>query len=186
MFLLMTAKDLVEERRDLTLHRLMVSRATALDLVAGFFMGGVVLGLFQGSVLLLLNSLVFGLDYGDSPLALVLSVTLFAGVCSSGAILLGCLARSGAQADGLATAVTLVLAALGGLWWPLEIVPAFMQQLGRSLPTGQIITIFHDMIGRGYGLVELTDLLVGLALWFVVLFGLAVWRLRKLVAVQSS
>ena len=48
-----------------------------------------------------------------------------------------------------------MLAALGGLWWPLEIVPAFMQELGRALPTGQIITVFHDMIGRGHGLAEL-------------------------------
>jgi len=183
MFLLMSAKDLVAERRDQTLSRLMASRATAFDLVTGFFVGGMILGLVQASILLLLNSLVFGLDYGDSWVGLALSVVLFAGVCSSGSILLGCLARSGAQADGLGTAVTLVLAALGGLWWPLEIVPQFMQDLGHSLPTGQIITIFHDMIGRGAGLADLGHLLTGLTVWFVVLFVLAVWRLRRLVSV---
>ena len=48
------------------------------------------------AVLLLLNGLAFGIDYGDSPLALALTVLLFAGVSSAGSVLLGSVARSGA------------------------------------------------------------------------------------------
>ncbi len=182
MFLMMSAKDLVTERQDRTLARLMVSRATALDLVLGFFLGGLVLGLLQASILLVLNSLAFGIDYGDSPLCLVLTVLLFAGVSSAGSVLLGSVARTGGQADGLGMAVTMTMAAVGGLWWPLEVVPGFMQAAGRALPTGQAITIFHDMIGRGWGLAQLSGLLAGLAAWFLVVLALAVWRLRRLVA----
>ena len=182
MFLMMSAKDMVTERQDRTLARLMVSRATSLDLVLGFFLGGMVLGLVQSGVLLALNMLPpFRVDYGDSPGGLILVVLLFAGVCSAGSVLLGTLARTGAQADGLGMAVTMVMAAVGGLWWPLEIVPAFMQEIGRSLPTGQAITVFHDMIGRGYGVAQLSGMLTGLAIWFLVLLALATWRLRKLV-----
>lgn len=181
MFLLLSAKDLVNERKDHTLSRLMVSRATSLDLLSGFFLGGIALGLIQATVLLVLNSLAFGIDYGDSVVGLVLGVVLFAGVCSAGSVLLGCLARTGAQADGLGMTVTMVLAALGGLWWPLEIVPPFMQKIGHSLPSGQIITIFHDMIGRGAGVQELAGLLTGLAAWFLILFVAGTWRLRKLI-----
>jgi len=50
-----------------------------------------------------------------------------------------------------------------------------------GLSTGQAITVFHDMIGRGWGLAELGGLLAGLAVWFAVLLALAVWRLRRLV-----
>ena len=182
MFLMMSAKDLVTERQDRTLARLMVSRATALDLVLGFFLGGVALGLVQAGILLVLNSLAFGIDYGDSPLCLALTVLLFAGVSSAGSVLLGSVARTGGQADGLGMAVTMVMAAVGGLWWPLEVVPGFMQAAGRALPTGQAITIFHDMIGRGWGLPQLSGLLLGLAAWFLVVLVLAVWRLRRLVA----
>ena len=181
MYLLTSAKDLVDERRNRTLARLMVSRARAIDLVLGFFLGGLVLGLAQAAILLVLNGAVFGIDYGDSPAGLVLTVVLFAGVAAAGSVLLGATARTGGQADGLGVAVTLVLAALGGLWWPLEIVPPAMQEVGRALPTGQAITIFHDMIGRGWGLDRLGDLLLGLAGWFVVLLSLAAWRLRRLV-----
>jgi ABC-type Na+ efflux pump permease subunit len=181
MFLLMSAKDLVAERNDRTLARLVVSRASALDLVLGFFLGGLIVGLIQGSILLALNSLVFGIDYGSSTAGLVLVLLLVAGVSSAASVLLGCVARSEAQADGLGMAFTMVLAALGGLWWPLEIVPEFMQTLGKSIPTGQAITVFHDMIGRGYGVPELANLFIGLAIWFVVLMTVATWRLRKLV-----
>jgi ABC-2 type transport system permease protein len=181
MFLMLSAKDMVTERQDRTLDRLLVSRASGLDLVLGFFAGGMVLGLVQSGVLLGLNMLPpFQVDYGDSPGGLILTVLLFAGVSSAASVLLGTLARTGAQADGLGMAVTLVLAALGGLWWPLEIVPVFMQKVGLFLPTGQAITIFHDMIGRGYGLTQLGGLLAGLTAWFVVLLTLAVWRLRGL------
>lgn len=179
MFLMMTAKDLVNARLNRTLARLVMSRASSLDLVLGFFLGGMAIGLVQAAILLLLNSLAFGIDYGDSPLGLILVTFLFAGFSSGAAVFLGCLARTGAQADGLGMALTMTMAALGGLWWPLEIVPKFMQTLGRSLPTGQAITVFHNMIGRGYGVTELAPLLWGLGLWFALALGLGSWQLRR-------
>ncbi len=181
MFMLMGAKDLVAEREDRTLARLRASRASPSDLVLGFFLGGWIMGLIQAVLLLGLNSLVLGIDYGDAPLALILVVVLFAGLASAGSILLGSIARTGSQADGMAMGLTMILAALGGLWWPMEIVPEFMQTIGKTLPTGQAITVFHDMIGRGYGLVEVSGLLIGLGVWFVVALALATWNLRRIV-----
>lgn len=181
MFLMMSSKELVASREDRTLARLITSRATSSDLVLGFFLGGLILGLIQSAVLLLMNSLAFGIDYGDSPLGLALVIVLFAGFCSGAAVLLGSVARTGAQADGMGMALTLTMSALGGLWWPLEVVPEFMQKLGRSLPTGQAISAFHDMIGRGYGVAELAPLLIGLAIWFAAALILGSWRLRQLV-----
>ncbi len=184
MFLMMSAKDLVTERQDRTLARLMVSRATNVDLVLGFFLGGLILGLVQATILLGLNMLPpFSVDYGDSMAGLALVVLLFGSFCSAASVLLGCIARSGAQADGLGMTFTMVMASIGGLWWPLEIVPGFMQKLGYGLPSGKAISIFHDMIGRGYGVPELSGWLIGLAVWFVGTMLLAVWRFRRVVAV---
>ncbi|MBU8870285.1 MAG: ABC transporter permease [Gemmatimonadales bacterium] len=182
MFLMTSAKDLVTERKEGTLARLVTSRASSLDLVLGFFLGGMTVGLVQAGTLLALNSLAFGIDYGTSAGGLVLVVVLMAGVSSAGAVLLGSVARSGAQAEGLGMAVTMIMAALGGLWWPLEIVPEFMQSLGKCIPTGQAITVFHDMIGRGHGIQQMSTLFLGLGLWFLGLLILASWRLRKIVA----
>ena len=179
MFMMVSAKDLVQERQDRTLARLVISRASAFDLVAGYFLGGMVVGLVQGAILLGMNALVFGLDYGDSPVALIAVVVLFAAFSSSASILLGTLARTGPQADGLGSGLTMALGAIGGLWWPLEVVPPFMQAIGKALPTGQAISIFHGLVGRGWGLAEAAPLLGGLALWFVAVFALAAARLRR-------
>lgn len=173
MFLLMSAKDLVTERRQRTLDRLRIALPSMFDLLAGFFLAGVVVGLFQAVMLLGLNSLLFGIDYGSSPAALVVMIVLFVSVSSAAGLLLGTLAASGGQADGLGMVLGMGLPALGGLWWPLEITPPYMQDLGRALPTGQAITVFHDLIGRGWGVAETAPMLWGLAGWLVILLGLA-------------
>lgn len=183
MFMMVSAKDLVQERRERTLARLMTSRAGAVDLVAGYFLGGLAVGVLQAAILLGLNALAFGLDYGDSPATLALTVLLFASFASAASILLGTLARSGPQADGLGSGLTMALGAVGGLWWPLEVVPRFMQVIGTALPTGQAISVFHGLIGRGWGLAQAAPLLAGLAAWFVAVFALATWRLGRQVSV---
>lgn len=181
MFVLQTAKSIVAARDNRTLARMVTSRASSLELVTGFFLGSLGVGIVQSGLLLAMNGLAFGIDYGDSPLALALMILLFAGFAAGAAVLLGSTAKSGAQADGLAMALTMTMAALGGLWWPLEIVPPIMQQIGKSLPTGQAITIFHDLIGRGYGVAEIAPLLLGLGLWSAAVITLGAWRLRRLV-----
>jgi ABC-type multidrug transport system permease subunit len=182
MFMLLSAKDLVTERRNRTLDRLRLTHASPSDLMIGFFAASFVVGLVQGGLLLAINAAWTGIDYGDSAATLVTVMVLFAGMSAAAGLLLGSLAASGGQADGLGMVFGLGLPALGGLWWPLEVTPAFMQTIGRALPTGQAITVFHDMIGRGHGLAETAPMLVGLAFWLVVLLGLAVIFFRRQVA----
>ncbi len=179
MFLLLSAKDLVLERQQRTLDRLRVTRASTGDLILGFYLAGLAVGLLQGAALLGFNTWLFGIDYGESPATLVLVMLLFVAFSAAAGLLLGTAARSGGQADGLGMVFGLGLPALGGLWWPLEVTPAFMQDLGRALPTGQAISVMHGMIGRGHGLAENAGLLVALGTWTVVILALAVWNFRR-------
>lgn len=182
MFLLMSAKDLVEERRQRTLDRLRLAWPSTGDLILGYFLAGMAVGVFQAALLLFANAAVFKIDYGPHPECLVLVMLLFVAVSSAAGLLMGTISRSSGQADGLGMVFGLGLPALGGLWWPLEIVPPFMQSIGRALPTGQAITVFHEMIGRGWGIPETAPLLWGLAGWLVVLLGLAAYLFRRTVA----
>jgi len=182
MFLLMSAKDIVLERHNRTLDRLRLGRAGPADLVLGFFLANFATGLAQATILLGLNSLVLGIDYGDAPGCLVLVVVLFAAAAAAAGLLLGSVARTPGQADALGMAFGLGLPALGGLWWPLEVVPPFMQTLGRSLPTGEAITVFHNMIGRGWGIAENVPWLLALGGWLVVLLVAAVTAFRRTAA----
>ncbi len=50
------------------------------------------------------------------------------------------------------------------------------------LPTGQAITVFHDLIGRGYGLADVAPMLLGLSVWLVLLIMLATVSFRRRLA----
>ncbi len=181
MFMLMSVRDVVSERRNGTLTRLRLGAASPGLLAGGMLLGPWVMGLVQMTVLLVLNAVVMGIDYGDSLASLVLLMLLFTGVATSLALVLATFCRTPGQADGVGMTASLTMAPLGGLWWPLEVVPSFMQKIGLVLPTGQGITIFHDMIGRGYGVVENGANFLGLGIWLVVLLGIATLRFRRLI-----
>lgn len=181
MFMLMSVRDVVSERRNGTLTRLRLGAASPSLLAVGLLAGPWVVGLLQMAVLLGLNALVMGIDYGDSPASLAVLMILFTGVSTSLALVLATFCRSPGQADGVGMTAGLTLAPLGGLWWPLEVVPGFMQKIGQALPTGEAITVFHDMIGRGYGLAENGMRFLALGLWLLVLLAIAARRFRRLI-----
>ena len=51
---------------------------------------------------------------------------------------------------GVGVLTTMVLAALGGCWWPIEITPEWMQSLALALPTGWTMDALHKLVNFGY------------------------------------
>lgn len=49
-------------------------------------------------------------------------------------MVLAALARTEPQTSGIGVLATLILAALGGAWWPIEITPEWMQALPWPSP----------------------------------------------------
>ena len=50
------------------------------------------------------------------------------------------------QAAGIARLLGLTLAPLGGAWWPLEIVPGFMQTIGQISPIAWAMQGFRALM----------------------------------------
>ncbi|HNB53263.1 MAG TPA: ABC transporter permease, partial [Anaerolineales bacterium] len=72
----------------------------------------------------------------------------------------------------------MTLASLGGAWWPIEIVPQWMQQLALALPTGWAMRGFQNIITRGLTLNAIL-LEVGVLIGFGLLFlTVGVWRFK--------
>jgi ABC-type multidrug transport system permease subunit len=62
-----------------------------------------------------------------------------------------------------------LLGALGGCWWPIEVVPEFLQRLAWCLPTGWAMYGMHRLMNFGAGWSEIAlpfALLGGSALVF--------------------
>ncbi len=83
-----------------------------------------------------------------------------------------------AQAQSIGLLVGLAMAPLGGAWWPLQIVPGWMQTVGYATPIawgmeGYASLIYRDAGWSGVWLPVVV--LLGMAVLF---FTLGLWRIR--------
>ena len=76
--------------------------------------------------------------------------------------------------------LALTFASLGGAWWPLEIVPEFMQRIGHLTPVAWVMDAFRDLLFYGGGLSAILPELAVLLGAAVLLFGVGIWRFRYL------
>ena len=88
--------------------------------------------------------------------------------------------RSEGQAGVVNQLLALTFAALGGAWWPLEIVPDFMQRLGHLTPVAWAMDAFRQLIFFGGGLAAIAPDLAVLGVASAVLFLVGIWRFRYL------
>jgi len=64
-------------------------------------------------------------------------------------LLLGNFGRSDGQVVGIGVIASNVMAALGGCWWPIEIVPRWAQHLALIFPTGWAMDGLHKLMSFG-------------------------------------
>ena len=169
---------LVQEREEGTLRRLVVMPLSKGAIIFGKLLGVYISGVIQIAILVLAGQFLFGVNWGQSPLALTLMVLSFAFAITSLGMLIAAMVRTLAQANSLPTIIILPMSALGGAMWPIEITPTWMQQLGHLFPTAWAMDGFHDIITRGLGLTAVLPevfILVGYGILFLVI---GIWRFR--------
>ena len=176
LFMVAGTNVVIYERQLGTLRRLMIMPMSKNSFLLGKLLGIFVLGLFQMTVLILAGVVLFGVSWGHSPTALILMVISFALVNTSLGILLATLVRTAQQANALASMAVMAFSALGGAWWPLDIVPRWMNILGHVLPSAWAMDGFHAIIIRGQSAgAVLTEITVLLAMGIVFLL-LSFWN----------
>lgn len=143
------ASALVFERENQLLRRLASAPFTRGQIVAGKWAGRMGLAVVQVGVAALIGSFLFGMDWGGSlPMVLVILFG-WAAFCTSLALLLGSIGKSESQVTGFGVLTSMVLAALGGCWWPIEVAPEWMQQAQMFIPTGWTMDALHKLISFG-------------------------------------
>jgi ABC-2 type transport system permease protein len=136
---------LLRERRQWTLQRLGVLPLSRAQILGGKIGVYFTLGMFQFLVVFAVGLLV-DLDFGRNLPALLAVMIAFALCVTALTFALATRVTSEGQADGLRNLLGLTLAPLGGAWWPLEIVPGFMQTLGHLSPVAWAMDGFHKLI----------------------------------------
>ena len=164
----MSARAIMRERVNHTLERLMSNGARRESVVAGKYLGALYLGAIQLAVLWGAGLLAFGIHLGVSPAAVIVVSALMVLTSAAFGVMLASLVRTEASASSAAVLASLLLAPIGGCWWPLFITPEWMQSLAKLTPHGWANTAFNKLMLFG---AEGGDVLVEMAA--LAAFGLA-------------
>lgn len=166
------------ERQKGTLRRLLTTPTQKATYLLGTIAGQVLLALVQMLLLVGFAILVLHLRWGDSPAALaaILVTTALAGAALG--TTLGALTRSEGQANGLSWMLGMVLALLGGCWYPGELFPAFVRNATKVLPTTWAMQGMLDIVLRGQGFAGVLPEAAVLLGFAVIFFAFGVWRFR--------
>jgi ABC-type multidrug transport system permease subunit len=130
--------------------------------------GLVLLGGLQIAVFLLLGQFVFKVNLGSELPAILLTLVVYSWVAASLGVLVGSLIKAEEKVTGLCVLASLVMAALGGCWWPIELVPDSVKLIAHLIPTGWALDALHQLITFGGGFAAAKS-----AIGMLVLFGLA-------------
>jgi ABC-2 type transport system permease protein len=170
------AAALIQERKNGTLQRLVVLPLSRSQILAGKLLSRYLLGVLTFAIMIGVGTF-FKVSWGDwsGVIAVVLSYTL--AVTAIG-LALATLVRSQAQAAGVALLITMILAPLGGAWWPLSIVPSWMQTLGRISPIAWSQDAFNKLVFYGAHLSDVMPSIGVLLIIAAVFFAFGVNRFR--------
>ncbi len=160
------------EKQERILARIVGQPLSRAQILGGKLLGGVLIALVQALLLLLAGRFLLRVYVGSSVAGLLLVIVCFALVAASMALFWGAVLRKPEQVMATTLVISLFLGAIGGCWWPLEVVPSWMQTAGHLSPAAWAMDGFHAIIsfGGGVSAVALPCLvLLGYALVFFTL-----------------
>jgi ABC-2 type transport system permease protein len=129
-------------------------------------------------LLVVFGAVALKVNWGRDPAALALMLVSFGLAAVALGTLMGTFIKTEGQATGVSIMLGMLLALLGGCWYPAEFFPEIARTAALALPTTWAMQGMTDLVLRGQGLAAVlpeAGVLVGFAAAF---FGLGVWRFR--------
>ncbi len=122
-----------------------------LRLFAGKLTGRLLMAALQIVVLVVVGRFLLGITWGNSPAGLAMVLISYTVAVAGMATFVGAVFSTPAQASGVGWIGSMVMAAIGGCWWPAEIMPDWMQAVAHAFPTAWAMDGFHALISFGHG-----------------------------------
>ena len=169
------------ERQRGMLRRIATSPASRADIILGKIIGRMAVAAVQVTVLVavcLLGARFFGQGLGGRPLEVWAILILFGLAVAPLGVAVGGFVRDPDRAASLGVMATMGMAALGGCWWPIEVVSPALQKVALLFPTGWAMRALHGVISFGEGLPGVALPLAVLALYGLVFAAIAARLLR--------
>jgi len=134
----------MEDRKKGILGRMLFSPLSTGELFQAKLLGRWLMGLLQALMLIVVGKIFFRLNLGSLPLALLV-IAVFALAMAALSVFIGSLCTKEDMIVGLAVLMANIFAALGGCWWPSEIVSPAMRQVGMISPAYWAMDALHKL-----------------------------------------
>ncbi len=171
--------SIFRERDTGIFQRLLSTSVTRAQILWSKFIYGVGLGLLQLVALFAAGGTLYGIDViGHLPL---LSLVCFcaAGASTSFAMLVSAIAPNAESANAMSTFVIMLMSALGGAWFPLTFMPAFLQQFSQFTLVYWSMEGFSAVLWANNSFVQLLPILGVLVAITAVVMIVAIWRFNR-------
>lgn len=183
MFLLFaltgSSTSLFDEKKSGVVLRILASPISRVHILWSKYLYNMSLGFIQLIVLFLGGSLLYNIDIFSNFTNLVLVVIAAATACTAFGMLLAAVSRSTAQASGLGTLLILAMSSVGGAWFPVSLMPEFIQSLSKLTLVYWSMDGFLQVLWRQATIADILPnigILLGIAL---LITSISVWQFKK-------
>jgi ABC-2 type transport system permease protein len=166
------------ERQRGTLRRLLISPTGKGTFLLGSILGNMLWALVQMTLLVSFGVLVMNVNWARDPAALATMMIASTLAAASLGTMLGAFVKTESQANGLSIMLGMVMALLGGCWYPIELFPAAVRTAVQIFPTTWAMQGMLGVIQRGQGVTGIlpeAGVLLGFAALF---FAIGILRFR--------
>lgn len=173
------ATALFYERDHGIFHRILAGPVSRAQILWSKFVYGVGIGLLQLIVLFVAGRILYGIDI-EHHFGLLLVMCLFAAAaCTAFGMLLASITSTQEAAGGLATFVILLMCAVGGAWFPVTLMPEFIQHFSKLTLVYWSMEGFSQVLWAGASFIELLPILGILGGMTAAVMAFAVWRFNR-------
>nr|WP_245252189.1 ABC transporter permease [Paenibacillus sediminis] len=168
---------IVNDRRQRTMARMFTAPIRSYQIALGNFMGSFLVGLVQIVLVIAISRWVLGYDYGIPFGTHVIILGAFMLVAMGIASTVAGLVRNPRQAGMLNSIIITPTSMLGGCFWPLSIMPDYLQKVANFIPQKWAIEAI-DTVASGGTITDIWLSLSILALMAVTLLAIGSTILR--------
>ena len=160
-------------------QRLLSAPVTRSQLLWSRFAYGILLGLVQLTTLFIAGRLLYGIDVFGHFGSLVIVCIFAAAACTSFGMLVAAVSPNAQAANGLSTFVVMIMSATGGAWFPMSLMPVFMQTIGKFTVVYWAMEGFAQVLWAGDSFRQLLPILGVLTLITAGVMAVSIWRINQ-------
>ncbi len=173
----MGVKHMTEERENRTLGRLMTTRAGKASVLAGKFLGLMLITFTQALILILFTAIVYRVNWGGSVLG-VLAVTISCTFTASGlGMMIAAITKTMKAAEGISQLVVQLFTILGGGMIPIYIMPDAVKTMSKVTLNWWAVNGYYDLM-LGSSFVAVLPYCAVMVLMGILYLGIGVTRFR--------